>query len=78
MLSALADLPSAEQQPPAGRARVLVGSAALLAAAGIQLPPAAESHMTIVQVSLPARQQEWCPGPAVVLVPMFVVFKAYR
>ena len=55
VLSALADLPGgAEPQQPAGRARVLVGSAALLATAAVELSAEAEAHMASVQVSLPA------------------------
>ena len=50
VLSTLADMggPGAEQ--PAGQARVLVGSASLLAAAGVKLSPDVEAHMASVQV----------------------------
>ena len=50
VLLALADLGGPGDDQPAGQARVLVGSASLLAAAGVKLSPDAEAHMASVQV----------------------------
>ncbi len=50
VLSALADLGGPGADHPAGQARVLVGSASLLASAGVKLSSDAEAHMASVQV----------------------------